>query len=405
MRAVLIVDDEPLVRVTLRSTVPWERHGFVCVAEASNGDEALRALRAHPETSLVMLDLAMPCMDGLEFLRRMAMQGARPQVIVLSAHDDFPMVREAFTLGVNDYLLKSELDSDRLEKLLAAAARRIEEAGSPASPVSQASTHTAAMKQDLLSRLLGTDDPAALVGQMETWGVRVGPVLCLGLLTVREFEAVAARYDQATRTTFPLGLLAVVEQVLGRLPLGEIIRVADDEYVLFLSFAERHSDSHIESSCRAICGDITRACASYLNVTVTIAVSAPTELGKGAAPSDLYRALAAGRTGPSRLTVRAREYILKHLHEPDLHLDGLSVHLGVTPNYLSALFRRETGKSFREYLALARVEAAKRLLAGSSLRIREVGEMVGYVNIEHFSRVFKKLTGVPPHLFAPPPGS
>jgi AraC-like DNA-binding protein/CheY-like chemotaxis protein len=385
--------------------VPWERHGFVCVAEAANGEEALRALHAHPETALVVLDLAMPGMDGLEFLRRIPAQGRRPQVIVLSAHDDFPMVREAFTLGVNDYLLKSELDAERLETLLAAAARRIEESGGAGSPVPPAATHTAALKQDLLSRLLVTDDPAGLRGQMGTWGVRVGPVLCLGLLTVREFEAVAARYDEATRTTFPLGLLAVVEQVLGRLPLGEIIRSADDEYVLFLSFAERHSDSHIESSCRAICDDITRALASYLNVTVTIALSAVTELGKGASPAELYRALAAGRTGPSRLTVRAREYILKHLHEPDLRLDVLSRHLGVTPNYLSALFCRETGKSFREYLALARVEAAKRLLAGSNLRIREVGEMVGYVNIEHFSRVFKKLTGVPPHLFAPPPES
>jgi AraC-like DNA-binding protein len=200
-------------------------------------------------------------------------------------------------------------------------------------------------------------------------------------------------------------VLSVVEQVLGRLPLGEIIRSADDEYVLFLSFQDRHSDSRIESGCRAVCDDITRALASYLNVKVTIALSAVTELGKGPAPADLYRALAAGRSGPSRLTIRARDYILKHLHESDLHLDTLSRHLGVTPNYLSALFSRETGKSFREYLALVRVEAAKRLLSGSSLRIREVGEMVGYMNIEHFSRVFKKLTGVPPHLFAPPPES
>jgi CheY-like chemotaxis protein/AraC-like DNA-binding protein len=458
MRGVLIVDDEPLVRVTLRSTVRWERYGFACVAEAANGGEALRALRAHPETALVMLDLAMPGMDGLELLRQIrAQEGQAPerqaperqaperqlQIIVLSAHDEFSMVREAFTLGVNDYLLKSELDSGRLDELLAAAARRLDADGlrtdaerridrtdaerridrtdaerridrtdtTKPSPVPPASSHGAAMKQDLLSRLLATDEPSALRPEMEAWGVRVGPVLCLGLLTVCEYEVVAARYDQSTRTTFPLGLLAVVEQVLGRLPLGEVIRTADDEYVLFLSFAERHSDSRIEAGCQAVCADITRALASYLNVTVTIALSAVTELGTGPAPSDLYRALSAGRTGPSRLTVRAREYILKHHHESDLRLQGLSEHLGVTPNYLSALFHRETGKSFREYLALVRVEAAKRLLAGSSLRIREVGEMVGYVNIEHFSRVFKKLTGVPPHLFAgstsgpPPPGS
>ena len=408
MRPVLIVDDEPLVRVALRTTVPWERHGFVCVAEASNGEEALRALREHPDTALVMLDLAMPRMDGLEFLRRMAELGEKPQVIVLSAHDDFPMVREAFKLGVTDYLLKSELDSARVEAVLEAASRRIAEPGAAAGPAQHADDgriRAAAMKQDLLARLLSTDDPAGLRAELAALGARVGPVLCVGLLTVSDFEVVAARYDASSRTSLPLGLLAVVEQVLGRFPLGEVVRAADDEYVLFLSFAERHSDSRMEEACRSICDDISRALASYLNVTVSIALSTPTELGKGPPPAALYRALAAGRTGPSRLTVRARDYILKHFQEPDLHLQAISEHLGVTPNHLSSLFSRETGKSFREYLALVRVEAAKRLLAGSSLRIREVGEKVGYLNIEHFSRVFKKLTGVPPHLFARPPES
>jgi len=398
---VLIVDDEPLVRVTLRTTVPWERHGFVCVAEASNGEEAIRALREHPDTALVMLDLAMPRMDGLEFLRRIAGRGEKPQVIVLSAHDEFPMVREAFKLGVTDYLLKSELDTTRIEALLDAASRRIAEKGAVTAPA----PHAAAMKQDLLSRLLSADDPAGLRAELAARGARVGPVLCVGLLTVSDFEVVAARYDSASRTSLPLGLLAVVEQVLGRFPLGEVVRAADDEYVLFLSFAERHSDSRIEEACRSICGDISRALASYLNLTVKIALSTPTEMGKGPSPADLYRALAAGRSGPSRLTVRARDYILKHFQEPDLQLHAISEHLGVTPNHLSSLFSRETGKSFREYLALVRVEAAKRLLDGSSLRIREVGEKVGYLNIEHFSRVFKKLTGVPPHLFARPPES
>jgi len=400
MRPVLIVDDEPLVRVTLRTTVPWERHGFVCVAEAANGEEALKALRAHPDIALVLLDLAMPRMDGLEFLRRLGERSRIPQIIVLTAHDEFSMVREALRLGVTDYLLKSELDGQRVEELLAAAAQRIRQAG--AAP---AATHTAARKQELLARLLATDDPAGLHAEMQTWGARVGPVLCLGLLAVSDFEVVAARYDQSSRSSLPLGLLAVVEQVLGRLPLGEVVRVADDEYVLFLSFAERHSDTRIEEICRGVCDDIIRALAGYLNVTVTISLSAATELGTGPAPADLYRALAAGRTGPSRLVVRAREYILKNYQDPGLHLLALSGHLGVTPNHLSALFSRETGRSFREYLALVRVEAAKRLLAGSSLRVGEVGERVGYLNIEHFSRVFKKLTGVPPHLFARSPES
>ncbi len=399
MRPVLLVDDEPLVRVTLRTTVPWEKHGFCCVAEAANGEEALAALRERPDTALVVLDLAMPRMDGLALLRGMSAEGLRPQVIVLSAHDEFPMVREAFKLGVNEYLLKSELDSGRFEELLAAAARRLDAGGTPPARTA-AEAPRAAMKQELLARFLSADEPAALQPELDTWGVRVGPVLCLGLLTVSDFEIVAARYDASSRSSLALGVMAVAEQVLARLPLGEVVRMADDEYVLVLSFAERHSDSRIRESCRAVCDDIVRALGSYLNIRAAASLSAVTERGRGASPAELYRALAAGRTGPSRLVVRAREHILKSYQDPGLHLPEVSRHLGVTPNHLSALFSRETGRSFREYLALVRVEAAKRLLAGSSLRVGEVGEMVGYLNIEHFSRVFKRHTGVPPHLFA-----
>ncbi len=398
MRSVLVVDDEPLVRVALRTTVPWAKHGFACAAEAGNGEEALAVLRERRDTALVILDLAMPRMDGLELLRRIAEEGIRPQVIVLSAHDQFPMVREAFKLGVNDYLLKSELDSGRLEELVAAAASRIEASG--ALPTPAADAPRAAMRHELLSRFLAVDDPAALRPEMETWGVRIGPVLCLGLLTIGDFELVAARYDPSSRSSLPLGVLAVVEQVLARLPLGEVVRMADDEYVLVLSSSERHSEARIHESCRAVCEDIVHALASYLNITAAVSVSAVTELGRGASPAELYRALAAGRTGPSRLVVRARQHIVKNYHDPCLRLPEVSRHLGVTPNHLSAQFSRETGRSFREYLALVRIEAAKRLLAGSSLRVGEVAEMVGYLNIEHFSRVFKRLTGVPPHLFA-----
>ncbi len=227
MRPVLLVDDEPLVRVTLRTTVPWEKHGFCCVAEAANGEEALAALRERPDTALVVLDLAMPRMDGLALLRGMSAEGLRPQVIVLSAHDEFPMVREAFKLGVNEYLLKSELDSGRFEELLAAAARRLDAGGTPPARTA-AEAPRAAMKQELLARFLSADEPAALQPELDTWGVRVGPVLCLGLLTVSDFEIVAARYDASSRSSLALGVMAVAEQVLARLPLGEVVRMADD---------------------------------------------------------------------------------------------------------------------------------------------------------------------------------
>jgi two-component system response regulator YesN len=386
MRPVLIVDDEPLVRVSLRSLVDWSRWGFECAAEASNGEEALHFLQEHPETALVILDLVMPRMDGLELLRRLRERGPMPQVIVLTAHDEFAMVRQAFKLGAADYLLKSELEPDRLAPLLEAAGKR---AGRFAGPADTAG-HAVALKQQALRLLLESDRPDELREVLRARGIELGALLRLGLLIVKDFQVVSARYDESAPSSFPVTLIAVVEQVLERHEAGGIashlLRVSDDEYVIVLSFGERHAASRI-------------ADAGYMNVAVDVAWSAACDPGAGSGPASLYRALTAGRLRPSRLVERARDRIREAFSDPELHLDSLSAELGVTPNHLSAQFSRESGRSFREYLAFVRVEAAKRLLAGSTLKVWEVAEKVGFSSVEHFSRIFKKLTGVSPHLF------
>jgi two-component system response regulator YesN len=403
MRPVLIVDDEPLVRITLRSTVDWPRWGFTCAAEASNGEEALAWLREHPETALVILDLVMPRMGGLELLRKLREGGQMPQVIVLTAHHEFEMVREAFKLGATDYLLKSELEPERLSPLLEAAGKRAERfAGS-----SETSGYAVALKQEALHLLLESDRHPALHDELSARGVRLGAVLRLGLLTLRDFEVVAARYDASVRSSFPAGLIAVVEQVLERNAskgiLAHVLHVSDDEYVLFLSFAERHGAGRIAEASDALAADIIRALADYMNVGAKVAWSDVSDSAAGPGPASLYRALAAGRQRPSRIVERAQRLIRGSFSDADLHLEGLSAVLGVTPNHLSACFTRESGRSFREYVAFVRVEAAKRLLAGSPLKVWEVAEKVGFASVEHFSRVFKKLTGIAPHLFTREP--
>ena len=77
MHSVLIVDDEPFVRLSLASMRAWEEDGFALSHEASNGKEALEVLAAHPEIDIVLLDISMPVMDGIEFLRAAGGQGLR----------------------------------------------------------------------------------------------------------------------------------------------------------------------------------------------------------------------------------------------------------------------------------------------------------------------------------------
>jgi DNA-binding response OmpR family regulator len=99
---ILIVDDEPNVRLMLRTTL--ESSGYQ-VREAADGSGALGQLRLSP-CDLVVLDLRMPQMDGMETLRRLRAEGDSTPVVMLTAHGSIPDAVMAMRLGAIDFLTK-----------------------------------------------------------------------------------------------------------------------------------------------------------------------------------------------------------------------------------------------------------------------------------------------------------
>lgn len=76
MYSILIVDDEPIVKIALRSILPWEEHGFSICGTASNGLEALPLIEQH-HPDVIITDLKMPGMDGLELIRTLKEKNCR----------------------------------------------------------------------------------------------------------------------------------------------------------------------------------------------------------------------------------------------------------------------------------------------------------------------------------------
>jgi two-component system response regulator YesN len=101
----MIVDDEPFIRKGIITSIDWQAYDIEVVGEASNGKEALtKALELKPH--IVLTDIRMPIMDGLEFSKLLKEQLPGTRVVILSGYDDFAYAREAVRLGARDYLLK-----------------------------------------------------------------------------------------------------------------------------------------------------------------------------------------------------------------------------------------------------------------------------------------------------------
>lgn len=118
MLKVLIADDEPLVQIGLKSMIDWNALGFEICGTASNGKAACQLIEEFmPE--IVIADVQMPCLSGLELAKKCReTYGRLPVFIILSGYEDFHYAREALSFQAIDYLIKIDLTPEILVKAL-----------------------------------------------------------------------------------------------------------------------------------------------------------------------------------------------------------------------------------------------------------------------------------------------
>lgn len=122
---VLLVDDEAIVRIGIKSMIDWASYGFELIGEVGNGREALDLIISE-KPEIVITDIKMPIMDGIELIREAKHVAPHIKFIVLSSYDEFYYVKEALMLGAVDYLLKVEVDSQSLMTVIQQLKHQIE---------------------------------------------------------------------------------------------------------------------------------------------------------------------------------------------------------------------------------------------------------------------------------------
>lgn len=125
MYRTLLVDDDYLVRSYLKTLDSWRRAGYEIVSDVQDGEEALHVLEEE-KIDVVITDISMPLMDGIELIRHIREGKQDIYILVLSCHDDFEYVKEAMRLGADEYILKNTLDEDTLYDVLEKSSRQIE---------------------------------------------------------------------------------------------------------------------------------------------------------------------------------------------------------------------------------------------------------------------------------------
>lgn len=525
MYNVMIVEDEMLVRLGFKNSVCWEKYGMTVCADVTNGEEAWEYYTNIAKPDLIITDLKMPVMDGMELIRRIREHDSETRIVILSCLEDFDLIRQAMKMDVSNYILKLSMTDEEIDEVLSRTSEELSarqtletSKGIIRNPFSLKET---IIKDFLFYQLYSEEEFIQHIANLK---LQLKPErLITVLMEIDQFELVQAKFKDDKGDLIRVTIMNVLNELLSSSQRGEVVSDDEARYLFILSFHDVVSESHRRDEIQGILLQVQRVLSRFFNISVTFGISgirndfrslrtlyresieainekffiglgglifhteldpdrsrnlvkvklkklgeqwgdrekfvqdeiesvvqayvatsrklkvhdfkhlfirlmhAPSltasmleaevtsldaEFGEAVQRCETFDALVgvfnkrfeefvALKNKKKRLSkeiAKAVQYIQEN-YASDVSLQDLAEQLELTPNYLSALFKKEMEQSFSEYLNRIRLERAKDLLLTTNLKSYEIAERTGFSDDSYFSRAFKKYVGVRPNGF------
>lgn len=442
MLRVLLIDDEPLALEGLKLLIDWPSEGFEVCSECASANEALAKLPvAKPD--LIVTDIRMPGMNGLELVKTMRQAGFDGQFVIVSGYSDFEYAKKALQLGVAGYLLKPVEPADAASVLAHVRHKLIDrEATSNQRPKAVHHAITALLTQEHAS---ASDLPQTARWMVATWGAPLPHPAVQALLSlfakdmatahiVEDKEYLVLRLaagDHAPSIDKAKALLASHHRDI---TVGKPADTPEGLFVLRRELSDTLDDAcrgvlteHVQSlvravslrqagECATLCQALETLCASYGAEAITRArrqllTSCTGMLSDRAdAPKAFLQSqdadfltmclLAIKLLAPELETVsdRVERYAKEHSGE-HITVSSAAAALGYNPTYLGRKYCEERGMGFREWLAGQRMQQAAALLRTTDQSVISIAKAVGYEHYKRFLRHFKRRYGIAPDHF------
>lgn len=355
MYKVVIIDDEPWTRGVIRNLGNWEQHQMEVVGEAADGETGLLLIdEVHPD--VIITDVRMPRLSGLDMLLQLQEKGQGACVIVISGYDDFTYVRTALTLGVKDYLLKP-IKPQELNDLLARCAEE-------------------------LKKNARADESAQMMAGFfaEGWEKEYNTLS-------RKIQASLGSGNQALLHAYFEQMSKAIQKNESENPTPAILMAI---YYSLLLPLERYIQEMGSNKQEVFRGKNTVFVFSREN-TLPDMIHFLEELYRTASEQILTQQKARTRLDIETVC----QYIQKN-YTRGVSLEETADRFYVTKEYLSKAFKQAKGEGFSEYITALRMNHAYKLITEYHAPLKEVGAMVGYLDQAHFYKTFKKYYGKTP---------
>jgi len=404
---VFLVDDEIVVREGIRESFPWDDSPYTLVGEAPDGEMAIPMIRdTNPD--IVITDIKMPFMDGIELCRLLRSQLPWIGIIVLSGYDEFEYARQCIQLGVREYLLKpinaEDLRQalDKVSGLLKEERRTREHAESLRA---RTESDTRFLREKLLGSLFSEDameeDAVSALEQLRTMGYSVHAPFYVVI------DAAFSSVDKGQPISEDLALSSSGSIFATKSRTGSRILVLGDTVA--------DAEERVYAAATSLAQELERAGCETIRIGIGDIVDKPGDIFKSFKAARHIRHILVEKNDAKALIFGTREmgdtptdkkssaviseaklYMSKNFTDSNLMLQDVARAVNMSNSRFSTVFSQQNGQTFTEYLIYLRLKKAKELLRTTDKRSSQIAFDVGYNDAHYFSYIFKKNVGMTP---------
>lgn len=342
MLKVLIVDDKLSVCRGLRKMIPWESVRAEMICECRNGKEALEMTLAH-QPDVIITDIRMPVMDGLELCKQIHEHAAGTVIIILSAFHDFTYAQTAMQFGVIDYILKP-IDRPKIVQLTEKIAE-----------IAQAREIKQLYHQIFYDTNLKVQAAASL---------KIGDLTPLELLfesVIQKIEVLQADNLKNICIQLYITLVESIKEIGLSLDYCKIIPQNTFEELL-MTKSKQEMITFVQSLYNETVRMIHQKKGNHTDAIIDY----------------------------------VKSMIQNQLHDANLSLNKIANDLNLSPSYISVIFRNSSGENISTYITRTRLEKAQCLLKNAHLSIYDIANKLGYIDSNYFAKVFKQKYDITP---------
>lgn len=393
MYKLLIADDESRIRKGLRNSFDWENFNIQVIGEAEDGEVALK-LTEMLMPDIMLLDICMPFLNGLELIKELKAKDKECLIIVITGHDEFNYMHEALKLQVFDYILKP-VNKEELTETLNNAVKEL------------SNREKKKVQLDWTNKQLDENISALEKSFLQNWFS--GKLTKDQILNEVDFFKSNIENDITMLFIKPIERLnheiyskGWDKELLSFAIANLALEIIEEFKPVFTYIDEKNS---IVIICNCCCinewlhieNTIVDRIYSYLHCNVILQHRKISDSILGIEKNykeidkemDKYKEY-------KPVVLLATRFINNNYYSKNLSLETISIKFNVSTSYLSKLLKQDTGLSFIDYLTNIRINKAVCMMDDPRLKVYEIAEAVGYSDQHYFCKAFKRVKGYSP---------